>query len=134
MTSPSPLLEWNQVLTRFPVDSSWADNLVAQKPATILRAWCRVPVAAGPSTLRKGMTIMKRVGRVARVVAAGRAAAEIGVPEGPEESQRANRRRLDSFVPTGDAVLEVVGEPLSRAEVASAVMRAKGLFLSFFLS
>ncbi|KAK4072991.1 uncharacterized protein Triagg1_5668 [Trichoderma aggressivum f. europaeum] len=126
-TSTSPSLEspyWNQVLTRFP-DSSWADNLVAQKPATILRAWCRVPVAAGPSTLRKGMTIMKRVGRVARVVAASQAAAEIEVPEGAEETQRANRRRLDSFVPTAEAVLELVGEPLSRAEVASAVMRAK---------
>ncbi|KAL7954125.1 hypothetical protein V8C34DRAFT_317572 [Trichoderma compactum] len=105
----------------------WADNLVAQKPTTMLRAWCRVPVAAGPLTLRKGMTIMKRVGRVARVVAASRTAVEIEVPaEGPEETQRANRRRLDSFVPTAeDAVLELVGEPLSRAEVASAVMRAK---------
>ncbi|OPB46436.1 hypothetical protein A0O28_0065570 [Trichoderma guizhouense] len=104
---------------------SWADNLVAQKPATILRAWCRVPVSAGPSTLRKGMTIMKRVGRVARVVAASRVAAEIEVAEDLEEAQQANRRRLNSFVPTVDAVLELVGEPLSRAEVASAVMRAK---------
>ncbi|KAM6477084.1 hypothetical protein HDV62DRAFT_383847 [Trichoderma sp. SZMC 28011] len=103
---------------------SWADNLVAQKPATILRAWCRVPVSAGPSTLRKGMTIMKRVGRVARV-AASQAAAEIEVAEDLEEAQQANRRRLNSFVPTADAVLELVGEPLSRAEVASAVMRAK---------
>ncbi|KKO97111.1 hypothetical protein THAR02_10786 [Trichoderma harzianum] len=129
MISTSPLLEppcWNRVLTRFLVDSSWADNLVAQKPATIPRAWCRVPVSAGPSTLRKGMTIMKRVGRVARVVAASQAAAEIEVAEDLEEAQQANRRRLNSFVPTAaDAVLELVGEPLSRAEVASAVMRAK---------
>ncbi|KAL6812118.1 hypothetical protein J3E69DRAFT_349425 [Trichoderma sp. SZMC 28015] len=134
-TSTSLLLEspcWNRVLTRFPVDSSWADNLVAQKPATILRAWCRVPVSAGPSTLRKGMTIMKRVGRVARVVAASQAAAEIEVAEDLEEAQQANRRRLNSFVPTADAVLELVGEPLSRAEVASAVMRAKGLSLVSF--
>lgn len=77
---------------------------------------------------------MKRVGRVARVVAASQAAAEIEVAEDLEEAQQANRRRLNSFVPTVDAVLELVGEPLSRAEVASAVMRAKGLFLvSFFL-
>ncbi|KAJ4859614.1 hypothetical protein T069G_04602 [Trichoderma breve] len=108
-----------------PVDNSWADNLVAQKPATILRAWCRVPVSAGSSTLRKGMTIMKRVGRVARVVAASQAAAEIEVAEDLEEAQQANRRRLNSFVSTADAVLELVGESLSRAEVASAVMRAK---------
>lgn len=75
---------------------------------------------------------MKRVGRVARVVAASQAAAEIEVVEDLEEAQQANRRRLNSFVPTADAVLELVGEPLSRAEVASAVMRAKGLFLVSF--
>ncbi|KAL6862259.1 hypothetical protein J3F83DRAFT_762583 [Trichoderma novae-zelandiae] len=116
-----------------PVTDSWTDVLVAQKPATIPRAWCRVPVAAGPATLRKGATIMKRVGRSAdmRVVRqqqaiAAQAAAEAEVVPALEETQQASRRRLNSFVqPAEDAVLELVGEPLSRAEMASAIMRAK---------
>ncbi|KAL7943978.1 hypothetical protein V8C42DRAFT_327392 [Trichoderma barbatum] len=107
---------------------SWADKLVAQKSATLLPAWCRVPVAAGPSTLRKGMTIMKRVGRSANscAVRPQQMMAASQIAEDTEEAQRANRRRLDSFVsPADDALLELVGEPLSRAEVASAIMRAK---------
>ncbi|KAL7908340.1 hypothetical protein GGI35DRAFT_453914 [Trichoderma velutinum] len=126
---PASFVTFFPAATEAKTEISWADNLVAQKPAIILRAWCRIPVAAGASTLRKGMTIMKRVGRAANShgVAASLVAAEIEVPsEDLVETQRANRRRLDSFVPTAeDAVLELVGEPLSRAEVASAVMRAK---------
>ncbi|KAL7931961.1 hypothetical protein V8C35DRAFT_309017 [Trichoderma chlorosporum] len=112
---------------------SWADKLVAQRPAAIARAWSRVPVAAGPSTLRKGMTIMKRVGSAnsravkSQTAAASQVATENEVsPEDLEETQRASRRRLDSFVPAAeDVVLELVGEPLSMAEMASAIMRAK---------
>ncbi|UKZ78555.1 hypothetical protein TrVFT333_006301 [Trichoderma virens FT-333] len=87
---------------------SWADKLVAQRPVAPLRAWCRVPVAAGPSTLRKDMTIMKRVGRSAnsRAVRPQTVAAS-QVAEETEETQQAIRRRLGS------------------AEVASAIMRAK---------
>lgn len=49
--------------------------------------------------------------------------------ESLEETQPASRRRLDSFVPAArDAVLELAGEPLSTAEMASAIMRAKGTF------
>lgn len=82
---------------------------------------------------------MKRIGRSANsraarpqpTIAASQAAAETKVlPEDLEETQRANRRRLDSFVPPAeDALLELAGEPLSRAEMASAIMRAKGMFL-----
>ncbi|PTB63161.1 hypothetical protein BBK36DRAFT_1127524 [Trichoderma citrinoviride] len=116
-----------------PVSSSWADMLVPQKSATIPRAWCRVPVAAGPATLRKGATIMKRVGRSAdmRVVRqqqamAAQGAAQAEVVEEVQEAQRASRRRLNSFMqPAENAMLELVGEPLSRAEMASAIMRAK---------
>ncbi|KAL7805897.1 hypothetical protein V8C26DRAFT_358292 [Trichoderma gracile] len=101
--------------------------LGAPKPATIPRAWCRVPVAAGPSTLRKGATIMKRVGRSAdmRVVRQQQAIAA-QVHSDLDEAQPASRRRLNSFVrPADDAVLELSGEPLSRAEMASTIMRAK---------
>ncbi|PTB75064.1 hypothetical protein M440DRAFT_1378979 [Trichoderma longibrachiatum ATCC 18648] len=126
-------------VTYFPVAQeaettiSWADMLGVPKPATIPRAWCRVPVAAGPATLRKGATIMKRVGRSAdmRVVRQQQAiavqvAAQAKAVSELEETQPARRRRLNLFVqPAGDAVLELSGEPLSRAEVASTIMRAK---------
>ncbi|EHK18548.1 uncharacterized protein TRIVIDRAFT_50971 [Trichoderma virens Gv29-8] len=121
MTTPRWGSEYN------PVTNSWADKLVAQRPATLLRAWCRIPVAAGPSTLRKGMTIMKRVGRSAKSRAVRpQTVAASQVAEETEETQQASRRRLGSFVPAAeDAVLELGGEPLSRAEIASAIMRAK---------
>ncbi|EGR46956.1 uncharacterized protein TRIREDRAFT_109273 [Trichoderma reesei QM6a] len=116
-----------------PGSSSWADMLGAPKPATIPRAWCRVPVAAGPAALRKGATIMKRVGRSAdmRVVRqqqamAAQVAAQTEVVPELDQTEPASRRRLNSFVPPAeDAVLELSGEPLSRAEMASTIMRAK---------
>ncbi|RFU74694.1 hypothetical protein TARUN_7564 [Trichoderma arundinaceum] len=113
-------------------NSSWANWFTAQRPPTVLRAWCRVPVAAGPSTLRKGMTIMKRIGRSVNSPVARpqpkMAVVEVveAIPEDLEETRRANRRRLDSFVPPAeDARLELVGEPLSRAEVLNTIIRAK---------
>ncbi|KAK1243420.1 hypothetical protein MKX07_004048 [Trichoderma sp. CBMAI-0711] len=126
-------------VTYFPVaqeaetTTSWADMLGGPKPTTIPRAWCRVPVAAGPATLRKGATIMKRVGRSAdmRVVRqqqamAAQVAAQAEVVPELDQTQPASRRRLNSFVPPAeDAVLELSGEPLSRAEMASTIMRAK---------
>ncbi|KAH6603774.1 hypothetical protein Trco_007220 [Trichoderma cornu-damae] len=108
---------------------SWAGKLVAQRPAITLRAWCRVPVAAGSSALRKGTTIMKRVGRSANSSAARpqpKMAAVDVAPESLEETREASRRRLNFFVPpAADAWLELVGGPLSRAEVVNTIIRAK---------
>lgn len=80
---------------------------------------------------------MKRVGRPAsapavrpRKVTAVEAAAE-----DPEETQRTSRRRLNSFVPSAyeyEAELELVGSPLSRAEIVNMMIRAKGMFVSFY--
>ncbi|TFB01857.1 hypothetical protein CCMA1212_006542 [Trichoderma ghanense] len=130
---PASFVTFFPVVQEADTTTSWADMLAAQKPATIPRAWCRVPVAAGPATLRKGATLMKRVGRLAdmRVVRqqqamTAQAAAQAEVAPEREETQQVSRRRLNSFVrPAEDAVLELSGEPLSRAEMASAIMRAK---------
>ncbi|KAM0245491.1 hypothetical protein ACHAQJ_010542 [Trichoderma viride] len=115
---------------------SWADKFVAQKPATFPRAWCRVPVAAGRSTLHRGRRIMKRVGRWANSPAVRPqkvADAEVAV-EDLEETQQKSRRRLNSFVPPAqEAQLELAGSPLSRAEVVNTLIRAKVNVANCFL-
>lgn len=76
---------------------------------------------------------MKRVGRStsAPAVRPQRAAAVEAAAEDLEETQRASRRRLNSFVPPAhEAELELAGSPLSRAEVVSIMVRAKGMFRS----
>ncbi|PTB35801.1 uncharacterized protein TrAFT101_010649 [Trichoderma asperellum] len=118
------------------LETSWADKFVAQRPATISRAWCRVPVAAGPLTIHRGRTIMKRVGRPASAPAVRpqQAAAVEAAAEDPEEIQRASRRRLNSFVPPAyDAELELAGSPPSRAEVVNIMIRAKVNVANCFL-
>lgn len=78
---------------------------------------------------------MKRVGRPASAPAVRpqQAAAVEAAAEDPEEIQRASRRRLNSFVPPAyDAELELAGSPPSRAEVVNIMIRAKGMFVSFY--
>lgn len=113
---------------------SWADNFVAQRPAIISRAWCRVPAVAGPLTIHRGRTIMKRVGRSASARAVRpQMAVVVESAEDPEETQRASRRRLNSFVPPAhEAELELEGSPLSRAEVVGMMVRAKGMLPHLF--
>ncbi|KAM0449856.1 hypothetical protein ACHAO4_007158 [Trichoderma viride] len=116
--------------------SSWADNFVAQRPATISRAWCRVPAVAGPLTIHRGRTIMKRVGRSASARAVRpQTVAAVEATEDPEETQRASRRRLNSFVPPAhEAELELTGSPLSRAEVVGIMVSAKVNVANCFLN
>ncbi|KAK1239903.1 hypothetical protein MKX08_007345 [Trichoderma sp. CBMAI-0020] len=117
------------------LETSWADNFVAQRPAIISRAWCRVPAVAGPLTIHRGRTIMKRVGRSASARAVRpQMAVAVKVAEDPEETQRASRRRLNSFVPPAHEVeLELKGSPLSRAEVVGIMVRAKVNVVNCFL-
>ncbi|KAL6898572.1 hypothetical protein GGI43DRAFT_408042 [Trichoderma evansii] len=127
----------NEAKTKF-LETSWADKFVAQRPATISRAWCRVPVAAGPSTIHKGKTIMKRVGRSASAPAVRpqKVTAVEAAAEDLEETQRTSRRRLNSFVPSAyeyEAELELVGSPLSRAEIVNTMIRAKVNVANCFL-
>jgi hypothetical protein len=73
---------------------------------------------------------MKRVGRSSSARAVRpRVVAAVEVAEDPEETQRASRRRLNSFVPPArEAELELRGSPLSRAEVVGMMVSAKGMF------
>ncbi|KAL7921390.1 hypothetical protein ACQKWADRAFT_327640 [Trichoderma austrokoningii] len=116
--------------------SSWAGKLVAQRPAVTSRAWCRVPVVAGPLTIHRGRTIMKRVGRPASAPAVRprKATAVEAAAEDPEETQRASRRRLNSFVPPAyEAELELAGSAPSRAEVVGELVSAKVIVANYFL-
>ncbi|PON26565.1 hypothetical protein TGAM01_v204575 [Trichoderma gamsii] len=117
------------------LETSWADNFVAQRPATISRAWCRVPAVAGPLTIHRGRTIMKRVGRSADARAVRpQIAVAVEAAEDPEETQRASRRRLNSFAPPAhEAELKLKGSPLSRAEVVGLMVRAKVSVANCFL-
>lgn len=61
--------------------------------------------------------------------------AAVEATEDPEETQRASRRRLNSFVPPAhEAELELKGSPLSRAEVVGMMVSAKGMLYHFVMS